>query len=411
MAEVTEEKAVDTATGEQTAEETQQTQETTPPEFDPSKVDLSNPDHMELLTDEQIEQVEKYNKEHPAPVPGTEEETPGKDTAEEAAAAAAEKAKADATKYAGKYATTDDLVKGVSEIAEKLGLPKDAFQLVLDSAKEAGEFKSVEGLYKKLEKQLSEKGAAPAQEAKPGATPGKDTVASPDTFNPQDPQVKQSVDQLTVSQIASSSLAQRMQAKGLALPKDMPEFDALAELNPYFAMEFKQLYQELYKANLEQAKGWFDAEKTLTTANASVVDADSKAIKALADEQGFKVTDEEIAAVKTAALANPASYETRYDHKFLRANAVRDQFLVSVLPTKIKEIALAKQSEGRAQAAADLERAGKREVRSLGTAKLGSRTRAIQKMPDLTDPDVLAALPDAALNDPEGYFRKQGFVK
>ena len=83
--------------------------------------------------------------------------------------------------------------------------------------------------------------------------------------------------------------------------------------------------------------------------------------------------------------------------------------MITALPGKLKEIALNKEIAGRTQAVNDLEKAKKREVSSLGTSSLSTKTRTIQKMPDLNDPNVIASLPDEALNDPEGYFKRQGF--
>jgi hypothetical protein len=369
------------------------------PEFDASKVDVGDSEALAGLDDAQLAEVQNLKPASPAAEPG--KGTPAGDTDAGKAAPAG--------KYAGKYATTDELSKGVTEIAGKLGYQKEALQAVLDAAKEAGEFKSVELLYKKLERQLSEKGAAPAATvADPNAGPDKGTPAA-DTFSPTDPKVSQAVDQLTVSQLANSPLAQEMSKKGISLPTNMEEFEALKEINPYYAVEFKQAYRDLYANNLKQAEGYFEAAKTVTQSNASVADTDSQAIQKMATGQGFKVSDAELEAVKTAAIANPFNYETRYGHKFLRANAVRDQFLVSVLPQKIAEIKLSGEVNGREQALSDMDKAGHREVKSLGTSRLSTKTRAIQKMPDLNDPDVIASLPDAALNDPDRYF--QNFKK
>jgi hypothetical protein len=369
------------------------------PVFDASKVDANDSEALSRLDDAQLAEVQNVKPASPAAEPA--QGTPANDTGAGTAAPAG--------KYAGKYATIDDLSKGVTEIAAKLGYQKEALQAVLDSAKETGEFKSVEALYKKMERQLSEKGAAPAATvADPNAGPDKGTPAA-DTFSPTDPKVSQAVDQLTVSQLANSPLAQEMSKKGISLPTNMEEFEALKEINPYYAVEFKQAYRDLYANNLKQAEGYFEAAKTVTQSNASVADTDSQAIQKMATEQGFKVSDAELEAVKTAAIANPFNYETRYGHKFLRANAVRDQFLVSVLPQKIAEIKLSGEVNGREQALSDMDKAGHREVRSLGTSRLSTKTRAIQKMPDLNDPDVIASLPDAALNDPDHYF--QNFKK
>lgn len=394
--------AADAATGEQDAPV-----ENTPPAFDPSTIDVEDSSVLGSLTDEQIEKVSEYqrNKAAGSPAPGADKATPGADTDQTPAPGSAEKGVETATKYAGKYASTDDLAKGVSEIGKKLGVDVSAF---IEAAKESGEFKSLESLYKRLEKTLSERGSAATTEQQGTApAPAKDTpkTATPET----DPEVVKSVTGLTMQQLAASSLAQRMQAKGLNIPKNMEEFEALTEINPYFAMEFKQVFQETYRANMDEAKGYIEAERTVESTNASVVDTDVQAVKKFAEENGFKLSDEEIAAAKSAALANPFNYENKYGHKFLRANAVRDQFMVSVLPTKLKEIAVNKEIAGRQQAVSDLEKAKKREVSSVGTSSLSTKTRTIQKMPDLTDPAVIASLPDEALNDPEGYFRKQGF--
>lgn len=390
------------------AEQEQAKELDTAPAFDPSVIDVTDSDALAGLTDEQIESVSKHNREKAAGTPEGESgsDTSSTDTAQTAEAAAAAKASETATKYAGKYATTDDLAQGVSEIGKKLGVDVSAF---IGAAKESGEFKSLESLYKQFEKTLSERGAAAS--AQPGVTqpaPLTDTaktVTSPET----DPEVVKSVTQLAMTQLATSNLATRMQAKGLNLPKSMEEFEALTEINPYFAMEFKQTFQEAYRANMEDAKGYIEAERTVGSANASVVDADVKAVQDFAKENSFKLSDAEIESLKSQALANPYNYDTRHGHKFLRASAVRDQFMVSVLPSKIKEINISKNIEGRSQAVNDLKKASEREITSLGTSRISTKTRAIQKMPDLNDPAVIEHLPDAALNDPEGYFKSQGF--
>ena len=376
-------------------------QETAPaePAFDASKVDVSDNEALAALDDTQLAEVQNLKPASPAAEP--DKGTPAPDTDAGSPAPTG--------KYAGKYATTDDLSKGVTEIAGKLGYQKEALQAVLDAAKETGEFKSVELLYKKMERQLSEKGAAPAATAADPNAGARPATPAADTFSATDPKVSQAVDALTVSQLAVSPLAQEMSAKGLAIPRNMEEFEALKEINPYYAIEFRQAYRDVYANNLKQAEGYFEAAKTNEQANASVVDTDSRAIQQMASEQGFKVSDAELAAVKSTALANPFNYETRFGHKFLRANAVRDQFLVSALPAKIAEIKLSGEMSGREQAISDMEKAGNKEVKSLSTSRLTTKTRAIPKMPDLNDPSVIAGLPDEALADPDRYF--QNFSK
>ena len=374
--------------------------------FDPSKVDLSDPDALAALTDEQFAEVTKHNASpQPEPAPGT----PDSDTDAAAKAAAAEKAAAG--KYAGKYATTDDLVKGVTEIAKKVGVDVTAF---VEAAKESKEFKSLESLYKRMEKTLGEKGAVTTGSQGDPAKPPATGTADADTFDPANPDVANAIDKLTLQQLAGSALSTRLQSKGLAMPTNMEEFDELAEKSPYFAMEVKQAYEALYRSNTEQAKGFFEAKRTVEGANAGVVATDTQSLKALATEQGFTLSDVEVEAAKTAALANPNSYETRYGHKFLRPNAVRDHFLVNALPAKLGEIKIAQQAAGRTQAVADLERAKNKEVGGIGAAKLNTRTRVAGKMPDVTNPDVLATMPDEILNyvgGPEAYYLSKGFTK
>lgn len=383
-------------------EDGQQEQQTEEQGFVPENVDINDSDQLANLTEEELDAVaevapspEKANEKEPLGTEDTEGNTEGEPAPTEG----------DDQKFAGKYDSFDDLVQGVGEIAGKLGYSTKAFQRVIDAAIKADDSTSVEELYKGLESQLGDKGAVAQGAAKPGQEPAQADTSSTDTFNPSDPKVTVAVDQLTASQIAQSGLAGEFQKANLPLPKNMEEFDQLKVLNPYLAMEFKQLYSQMYQRNLGEAKGYFEAAKTVESSNAKVIDTDTQALTKIAEANGFKLTPEEIAEVKAAALAVPYNYDTKYGHKFLRANAVRDHFMATKMLDKLEEIKVAQQAAGRVQAVNDLNEAGRREIRSVGTSRLSTKTRAIQKMPDLSDPDVLAALPDEALRDPEGYFK------
>jgi len=382
-------------TGEQ-----QQAEHSTPPAFDPSKVDPNDGDALVNLSDEQIEAVHKFQTATPTPEKAPATDTPAPDTVVKPAGSPAPAGSA--TVYAGKYASTDDLLKGVGEIGKKVGADDVAMQVVIDAAKKSGDFSSVETLYKLYESRL---GAVAASETGDSTAPGEDTAVDIAALQ-RDPEVTAQIDSLTTSQLAQSNLAQQMAAKGLALPKNMEEFSTLTEVAPYFAMAFQQAYKELFTANLEEAKGFVEAERSLESSNARVITTDTQSIQDFAKEQGFKLSDAEVAAVKTAALANPGNYESRYGHKFLREGALRDQFMITAMPSKLAEIKIAKEAEGRMQAVNDLKNIHRKEVTSIGTSRLTTKTRAAQKMPDLNDPDVVAQLPMAALEDPEGYFKQ-----
>jgi len=360
----------------------------TEPVFDPSTVDSSDVEALARLNDEQLAAVQGYKKPD-APDAGSDKDTPAADTAPVN----------EPVKLAGKYATSEELVKGVSEISSKLGYPASLVQAVLALAQKSGDFSSVEALYKSAEKELGERGT---QAPKPPAAPATDTPAV-DTHGSAE--VQQAVTSLTMSQIQSSALAQRMQAKGLQLPQNMEEFDSLVDVNPYFAMEFRQTFQELFQKNLGEANAYNEAAKTVESANASVVEADLKAVQDFATENGIKLSEAELGAIKVSALGRAYNYDAKHGHQFLRPGAVKETFFATVLPSKLQEIALNKQTEGRTQAIADLDRAAKKEVVGLGTSRISTKTRAIAKMPDLSDPDVVSKLPDAALNDPESYFK------
>lgn len=379
------------------------TTQSTPPAFDPSKVDPNDGDALISLTDEQIEAVHKFQTATPTPEKAPATDTPPTDTVEKKPAGEpAEKPAGSATVYAGKYTSTDDLLKGVGEIGKKVGADDVAMQVVIAAAQKSGDFSSVETLYKLYESRL---GAVAASETQDSTAPGEDTAVDMAALR-SDPEVSAQIDSLTTTQLAQSNLAQQMAAKGLALPKNMAEFEILTEVAPYLAMAFQQAYKELFTANLDEAKGYIEAERSLESSNARVMNTDTQSIQDFAKEQGFKLSDAEVAAVKTAALANPANYESRYGHKFLREGALRDQFMITAMPSKLAEIKIAKEAEGRMQAVNDLKNIHRKEVTSIGTSRLTTKTRAAQKMPDLNDPDVVAQLPMAALEDPEGYFKQ-----
>lgn len=376
------------------------------PQFDPASIDIENQDSLAGLSDEQLSAVEQFQREKAsgaAPNPAPDKDTAGKDTAAAAGAAP----DAGTTKLAGKYDTTDDLAKGVTEIASKLAYPKEVVDAAIETAKETGDFKFVEALYKRFEKQLGERGtqqAAPQSPAAgPATTPAKDTVVA-DT-PPTDPEVLKAVEQLTLTQIAQSAVVAQMQAEGIAMPRSMEEFNVLAKEYPYYAMAFQQAYASVYQKNLGEAQAHIQAGRVVESENAKVVDTDLSEVQAFAKENGITLSETDLVALKSAALARPQSFEQRHGHNFLRSGAVKEAFFVTVLPGKIKEAALAKQVEGRTQAVADLERLSQKEVKSLGTSGMGTKTRALPKMPDLSDPAVLESLPDEALADPDKYFK------
>ena len=373
--------------------------------FDPSSVDVENADQLASLSDEQLAEVEKFQKAKTEPAPTV---VPDKDTTTTDTAAATAGAPAASTtepgKLAGKYATPDDLVKGVDGLTEKLAYPKEVVETAIALARKTGDFAPIEAMYKTMEKRLGERGSATAAQEtdRPAQTPATDTSVE-DTL--KSPETLRVVNQLTMQQLAASEIARKLENEGLHVPKSAEEFEALTVSHPYLAMQFQTAYTEIFNRNQADVRGHIEHGAKVESENARVIDADVAEIKAFAAENSIKLSDEEITAIKSAALARPQSFEDKYGHKFLRPSAVKEAFLVNVLPGKLKEAALEQQTKGRMQAIADLEKAGKREVSSLGTAGVGSRTRALPKMPDLTDPAVLAGLPDEALENPERYFK------
>lgn len=389
--------APDGATGAAAEEAVVEKQETdqSAPEFDPSKVDVDNPDALAVLDDEQIAKVSEFNAK--------KSETGGApaqaDTAKEGEGKPAEAPPAAPVKYAGKYESTDALAQGVMEIAKKLSYPAEAVQAVIDLAKASNDWTKLEAFYKSIEKTLHDKAA---ETSGPATVPAKADTTVNDT---PDEKLMIAVSNLTMSELSRSQLASEMAARNLPLPKNVKEFNDLVDTSPYYAAEFRRAYEEVFSKNLEEAQGRLQAQKSVETANKSVIDSDVTSLKELAVKNGFKLTDEEIEAAKTEALAKQYSYDDKFGVKFLRAGAIKEHFIANRLLDKLAEIKLASEAAGREQAIADLKKADGKTTSSISTSRLGTKTRADAKMPDLSDPDVVAALPDAALNDPEGYYK------
>lgn len=372
-----------------------------PPVFDPAVPDEQ--DRLNQLTDEELEALDVKAKPANEPDPAPAQDTAGKDTSKDGASDVP-------AKLAGKYETPEALVAGLGEATKKLGVPEWANEAAVTLAQKTGDYSVLEGLYKRYEKAIHEQAAAasaPTRE-EPTPAPQQDTAG----FDTSDPQLVNVATRTALNEIAASELGEQMRLRGIPIPKDLKEFNELVDTQPYFATQFKSEFQRLYTATMSEAREVKRAMDTVGSHNESTLKVDADAFKSVAKDLGIEITDQEISELTSKIATQPHLYETKYGVRFLRPGAVKEAFIATVLPGKISAIREAAIATGRAQATSDMERVQKRTPSTISNAGSVPRdNRSVQKVPDFTDQSVIEGLPDEALDDPEGYFKRKGFVK
>lgn len=394
--------AADAAAAAAAEAETTEETETTETEFDPSTIDPNDTDALASLTEEQLDAVTEFQasqkkeaqeKEAADNAPESEEEEDTAGTATGASAAAGDQQ----VKYADKYATPDELIKGVEALLGKLGYDNDFLRAQISTAKESKQYGAVEQMYKALEVEFGKRSSQPASAA-PDAAPTQDTQQA-DTVSTEDKDFVNKISAVAFSRLQGSQLERDLKDEGLSLPTTSEEFKALREGAPYFAMKFEMDFKAAYDEVAKEAIEHSTVLKGRDTHNLGIVNSDVQAIKDFAAANDLKLSDAEIEQVKASALASPLSYETKAGVKLLRPEAVKDYFNARILPSKIKEMQTAALSKGRLEASEDLDKLHKKAVRSIGTSPLNTRTRTKTAKVNVDNPDEVAALSDEQLEN------------
>lgn len=351
--------------------------------FDPSKIDVNDPDVVGSLTDDEFRQLQEHLDKSPAAPAKVDKAEADKDKGTPAPAE---------MKYAGKFKDEDALVKGVEELSKKLEL-NPVLQATIEAAKRDKAFGTLEAVYKQLEVEQGRKASAPP---KPILEPDKVAAAAPDT---SEEKLLNAVAAMTYSDLSRSELAEEFAKEGLEMPKTSKEFDALKTSSPYLASEYKRLFTATFEDHLGKARKHIEAKSKVETDNKTVVDSDTQAVKSFAEANGIKLTDAEMKAVVDTTLAMSWAFDTKDGVKFLRPGVLQAVFMSNVLPTKLAEIRQSAILRGRQQTIEDITAGRNKEFVTASTAGPGgSRGRqTIAKPIDVNDPDQIHQMTDEEL--------------
>lgn len=331
----------------------------------------------------------------------------GTGAAQAAAAAGGEPEKL----LAGRFKTTDDLAKGLLEIAKPLKYNSDFVQVALETAKETGNWAAVEKMYTALNKTLSAGGKAEGAPGAPGAQqdPEKGKPAA-ETQVTEKEAVQIHAVRETYEAVANSKIMRQLLQEGYKLPKGFlvdakvtDEFmDTLkADGKAIEWIQLSQLMQTVYRKSVKEATEYLQAEAESKTHNETQKSAAVQSIKTFAQELGLPVTDEEITAFLTEAENDPYAVEVRNEVPFLKADGILNAWQMRNLKAIRQAEYLKGETTGRAQAAKDLAELGKRNRNNSSISNSGGSNRR-QENPavDLDNQDEIENMSDAELNGP-----------
>ena len=375
-------------------------------EFDPATVDVNDTEALARLSEDELEMVSNVKRDEDGKVLPEKEvekevaddapptgDTAGKATGDTASAGDQQ------VKYADKYATSEDLVKGVEGLFTKLGYDNDIMRGVLAQAVEDKQFKSVERMYKALEVELGKRGSSQSTtQPAPESSPVRDTTTS-DTVGADDKDFVERVSAVAFGRLQGTQLEQELRRRGLELPRTTEEFDALKEGAPYYAMRFEQEFKASYDSVARDAYEHTSTLKSKDTHDLGIINSDTQALKEFATANELKLTDAEIETAKAQALASPYSYDVKAGVKLLRPDAIKEYFFARVLPAKVKEMQTSLLAKGRMEASEDLEKLHKKTVKSVGTSNLTTRSRTKKVDVNVDNPDEVSALTDEQLEN------------
>jgi len=364
-----------------------------PQPFDPAKFDANDAEAVASLSEEDFA---KLNEHLNAPPEGNEPEpTPAKDTeGEDTSKAKGTPAPNEPTptKLAGKYSSFDELAKGVEQLAGKLGKTDDpAIKALIDVARETGKHGKVEEVYKTLETELGRRAAASAPPAK------EPVITDTPLTTEEEAKMLGEVSSYTLQQLHISPLSKMFRDRGLEMPKDAKEFEALVDTQPFLAIEFKRAFEEGLQGNLKIAKEHISAQKSVTSQNEASINADVQAIKGLAESNAIPLSDEEIAAVKERVLQDGDNFVERYGVRFVRKGALLREFAAEVLPKKIADVRQNSLAQGREQAMKDVAELQRKTPKSVSSAKIPAATALKRGKIDENDPDAISKMTDEEL--------------
>jgi len=344
--------------------------------FDPSKV---TPEQVPSLTDEQLNQYQVHlesvasadagsgaaKPEVPAKVAGDDDDAPsldangqpittdeivvkdvetkpeGSDKANPSTGAESDAGTTDEpVKFAGKFETPEDLIKGVESEIKTLGLDPELFKAQIDAASAAEDYGQVENLYKRLGAEVSKRQAASEVEDKPN-------------LNLPESEVRSRVAVSTYSDVMQSQVVADMRRNGIEIPKSNEEMEVLRRDQPYYAFKFEAEYEARYAKNLKIVEDFRTASKDVVDHNTSLKSEGRKEIETLAKKYGVSLKEEELNTVIGEALKDQGVYENRAGVSFLKKGAILNHFVRTKLVEggMLDKVVMEARTKGRAEAA------------------------------------------------------------
>jgi len=278
-----------------------------------------------------------------APGAGTPEPKPAE------AEAAPGQPEPEAHKYAGKYSTTEELAKGLAEIAKPLGLSQGAVDAVVKMAEKSGDWQNAENVYLELQKSLRKpaepQGRKPEEQAPELAAEGEITS---DDF-------KLIVDE-TNKQIQSEPIVAELRKAGLDIPRTSEEWEAMKKDYPYYATKWNETYTNVFRDLRDTVIRFKAREREAGPHNEKMVESNKQLIRDFAKQYKLKVSDEELAQIIEQGRQHSIPYEERDGVRFLTEDGLHRYFLAYHFPRIAQELQQAERIAGRTEALADLEK-------------------------------------------------------
>jgi hypothetical protein len=298
------------------------------------------------------------------------------------------------TTYAGKYKNTDELVKGVQNIAKVLGVDPKVAEWQVELSKESGDWKPLENMYLKMQKEYHA-GASKREFSDPTPKPSEAPAAQAQSTEAQE---VAEIQKNALDEVMRSPLMAEFRRNSVPIPTTPEEFDALKAEYPYWAKEF----QDSFRASVQR---WAGARQMFRESlagrdahNQQIVELETERIRDYAKENGFEVSDDELEQVMHSAAQDKSSYTDRNGVPYLSPNAITRTFYATVLPNKLKELRVNYAAQGRQQGVEDIANLQKGAVPTMSAA--GMSTSEVKGKPvDSSNPRDVRALSDDDLDE------------
>jgi hypothetical protein len=326
--------------------------------------------------------------------PATPEETPpGTETEPEPGAEPEPEPKL----LAGKYKSTEDLAKGLTEIGKPLGIHPGVLERAVADFQKSGDWDKGEELYVELNRQLEERKAADAAARGQEPQPAQPDTG-PETTAPTPEEVGRIVANETMKQTIQLPVVAEMKRLGVEMPTTEEAWAQLKVEYPAHWIELKTEMQKIYNDLWQEAQEISKAEQGVDAAFKAERETASEKIREFAKENDLGITDEEIDAFLKETEAGGSLTEDRHGVRYPREGAYWHYFLVKKMPELLPKIRQSAEARGRVQHTQDLKKMGSETVETISTTIGGTKKQTDAPKIDAEDRDSLANLSDTDLD-------------